>query len=70
MSTIIDVLLTVNKGFEFRQNLSRRKFGIAIFYVERNRMDYYRLLIADMIEAIERSRPGTVIHVGRWHTAM
>lgn len=38
-------------------------FGIIIVHVEKNRIGYYRPLFDALLAAVERVRPGEVIHV-------
>ena len=61
---VIDVLVTIDKGFEFQQNLAKLKFGIAIVHVHRNTMNCYRPLFAELVYAVQRVKPGEVVHVG------
>jgi len=50
--------------FEHEHNLKKLALGIVIVHVERNRMEYYRALFADLAEAVEHIKPGEVVHVG------
>jgi hypothetical protein len=59
-----DVLVTIDRGFEFQHNISKLTFGIVIVHVRRNRMEYYRPLFPELSAAIAAIRPGQVIHVG------
>jgi hypothetical protein len=58
-----DVLATIDRGFEFEHNLRNLTFGIVIVHVHRNRIEYYRPLFPALVDAVERIRPGEVIHV-------
>jgi predicted nuclease of predicted toxin-antitoxin system len=58
-----EVLVTIDKGFEHEHNLKKLSFGIVIVHVLRNRMEYYRPLFQSLVEAVERVKPGQVIHV-------
>lgn len=60
-----DVLVTIDRGFEHEQNLKKLSFGIVIVHVSRNRMEYYRPLFSELLDAVERIKPGEVIHVPR-----
>lgn len=58
-----DVLVTIDKGFEHEHNLKKLRFGIVIVHVRKNRMEYYRPLVPALLAAIERVKPGQVVHV-------
>ena len=58
-----DVLVTIDKGFEFETNLKNLTFGIVIVHVKRNRIEYYRPIFPALVEAVERVKAGGVIHV-------
>jgi hypothetical protein len=58
-----DVLVTIDKGFEHEHNLKKLNFGIVIVHVARNRMEFYRPLFRELLDAVERVKPGQVIHV-------
>jgi predicted nuclease of predicted toxin-antitoxin system len=60
-----DVLVTIDRGFEFQHNLGSLSFGIVIIHARRNRMEYYRPLFPELSAAVIAVRPGRVIHVGR-----
>jgi len=58
-----DILLTLDRGFEFQHNLSKLTFGIVIMHPERNRREDYERLASAMRRAVETLRPGSVLHV-------
>jgi len=58
-----DVLVTIDKGFEHEHNLKKLTFGIVIVHVPKNRIESYRPLFQALASAVERVRPGEVIHV-------
>ena len=58
-----DVFVTIDKGFEFQHNLANLPVGIVIVEVRRNKLEHYRVLEKDLLAGVERSRPGTVVHV-------
>jgi len=60
-----DVLVTIDRGFEHEQNLKKLSFGIVILHVPKNRMEHYRPLFPELLQAVERIKPGEVIHVPR-----
>ncbi len=61
---LFDVLVTIDRGFEFEHNLKKLTFGIVIVHVARNRVSYYRPLYPAILATVERVQPGEVIHVG------
>lgn len=58
-----DALVTIDKGFEFEHNLKKLTFGIVIFHVARNKVEFYRPLYAQMQTALAQLQPGQVLHV-------
>jgi hypothetical protein len=53
---IFDVLITIDRGFEFEHNLEKITFGIVIVHVPRNRIDYDRPIFAELLAAAESVR--------------
>ena len=58
-----DVLVTIDKGFEHEHNLKKLSFGIVIVHVPKDRMECYRPLFQELLDATEHVKPGHVIHV-------
>jgi hypothetical protein len=58
-----DVLLTIDKGLEFQQNLAKLQIGIIVAHVPKNQLVHYQAIQAELLAAIEKSRPGEVIRV-------
>lgn len=58
-----DVLLTLDRGFEFQHNLSKLTFGIVIVHPARNRREDYEPLAGALRRAIETVQPGRLLHV-------
>jgi len=58
-----DVLVTIDRGFEYQHNLKKLSVGIVIVHVARNKVESYRALAAQIQEAVGRARPGEVVHV-------
>lgn len=50
-----DVLLTLDRGFEFQHNLKKLTFGIVILHPTRNRREDYTPMAADLRNAVEPS---------------
>jgi hypothetical protein len=60
-----DALVTIDGGFEHEHNLKDLSFGIVIVHVVRNKAAHYQDLAAELLAAVDRVKPGEVIHVGR-----
>lgn len=58
-----DVLVTIDQGFEFEHNLKKLPMGIVIVHVARNKVEFYRALAPQLLEAIVRVQPGEVVHI-------
>jgi len=58
-----DVLLTIDAGLEFQQNLSKLRLGVVVAHVPKNQLPYYRVIQKEMLAAIDKARPGGIIHV-------
>lgn len=58
-----DVLVTIDRGFEYQHNLRRLRFGIVVVHVAKNKVEYYQPLYPQLKEAVSRVRPGEVVHV-------
>jgi len=59
-----DVLLTVDRGFEYEQNLAGRKIAILIVSAESNRLRDLLPLVPDILVALESLQPGQVLGIG------
>lgn len=58
-----DVLVTIDRGFEYEHNLKKLTFGIVIVHVSRNRMEDYRPLFPALQNALAQAKAGEVVHV-------
>ena len=58
-----DVLLTIDRGIEFEHNLKALRLGVIVLHVEKNKVEFYRPLAAQILSAIERIAAGEVAHV-------
>lgn len=58
-----DVLVTIDGGIEHQQNLAKVQIGVVVVHVPKNQLAHYRVLQAELLSAVERVRPGQVIHV-------
>ena len=58
-----DVLVTIDGGIEFQQNLSKFQIGVVIAHVPKNQIAHYRVIQKELLAAIEKATHGQVIHV-------
>jgi len=58
-----DVLLTLDRGFEFQHNLRKLTFGIVIVHPTRNRREDYEPMAEALRQAVQVVQPGQVLHV-------
>jgi predicted nuclease of predicted toxin-antitoxin system len=58
-----DVVVTIDQGMEHEHNLKKLSFGLVIVHVPKNKAEFYRPLRLELRDAVERARPGEVIHV-------
>lgn len=59
-----DVLLTVDRGFEYEQNLSRRQIAILILSTKSIRLEDLLPHVPNALVAIQSIQPGQVVRVG------
>ena len=58
-----DVLVTIDGGLEYQQNLARFQIGVVVVHVPKNQLVHYRAIQKELLTAIEKIRPGQAIHV-------
>jgi predicted nuclease of predicted toxin-antitoxin system len=58
-----DVLVTIDANLEFQQNLSKLQIALIVLHVPKNQIAHYRAIRKELLAAIEKVRPGVVIHV-------
>jgi predicted nuclease of predicted toxin-antitoxin system len=63
-AAMFDVLLTVDQGFEYEQNIIGRKIAIVIFRARSNRLKDLLPHVPHALAALESIMPGQVIRVG------
>ena len=61
---LFEVLLTVDQGLQYQQNLSGFRIGVVIMVAPSNDIDDLRPLVPGVVEALEHIQPGQVIRVG------
>jgi predicted nuclease of predicted toxin-antitoxin system len=59
-----DVLLTVDQGISYEQNLKSRKIAIVVFRAKSNRLRDLVPLIAPALVRLESIKAGETVHVG------
>jgi Domain of unknown function (DUF5615) len=59
-----DALITMDRGFEFQQNLSTLVFGILLIRAPSNRMAHLKPLVASILEALPAVKPGQLHRLG------
>jgi predicted nuclease of predicted toxin-antitoxin system len=64
-----DVLVTIDRGLEFQQNLKKLRLGVIVVMVPKNQLIYYESLAAELRAAVEKARPGQVVHIMGERTA-
>lgn len=58
-----EVFVTLDRGFEFQQNLSKLDFGIVIVRAINNQMASYERMFGDLQAALAAVKPGCTVHV-------
>jgi|SRR5580704_2689160 hypothetical protein len=59
-----DILLTVDRGFEYQQNIGRRKIAVIIFCGKSVLLEDLVLLMPDCLARLNSIRPGEVVRIG------
>ena len=59
-----DVVLTVDRGFEYQQNLDRRKIAIIIFCGKSVLLEDLLPLVPDCLDSIKSIQAGQVVRIG------
>lgn len=59
-----DVLVTMDRGIEFQQQIGALLFGIVVIRARSNRMQDLRPLVPSIIAAIDAIKPGLIRRVG------
>jgi predicted nuclease of predicted toxin-antitoxin system len=58
-----DVLLTIDRGIEFQQNIAKFRLGVVVIHVPKNQIGHYVAIQQEILLAVEDIRPGEVRHV-------
>jgi len=64
MQNEYDVLITMDRGIEFQQNLSTLAFGILLVRAPSNRMAHLQPLVSSILEALSAVKPGQLHRIG------
>jgi hypothetical protein len=59
-----DVVLTVDRGFEFQQNLGQRKIAVIIFCRKSVLLEDLVPLVPDCLDSIKSIQAGQVVRIG------
>jgi hypothetical protein len=59
-----DVVLTVDRGFEYQQNLNRRKIAVIIFCGKSVLLEDLLPLMPDCLDSIKSIQAGQVVRIG------
>ena len=58
-----DVFVTADRNLGYQQTLAGRAFGVLVIFPRRLKIEYIIPLVPALRAAVERVRPGEVIHV-------
>jgi hypothetical protein len=64
MSGHYDVLITMDRGIEFQQQISNLPLGVVVVRAQSNRMQHLSPLVPAILNAIAVTKPGRVRRVG------
>lgn len=59
-----DILLTVDRGIQYQQNLLGSRIGVVAMAASSNDLDALRPLVPQVLQAIPGIRPGQFLRVG------
>ena len=59
-----DVVLTVDRGFEYQQNLGQRKIAVIIFCGKSVLLEDLLPLVPDCLARIKSIQPGQIVRIG------
>ena len=58
-----DVLVTLDKGIQYQQNLTEGSMAVLILRVESNRLEDVAIHAPACLKALESIQPGLVVHI-------
>ena len=59
-----DALVTMDRGIEFQQNLTRVPFGVLLVRAPSNRMAHLQPLVPAILDALPALKPGELHRIG------
>ncbi len=62
-----DVFITVDRNLYFQQNPSKFQIAVLILHARTNRLMDLRLLVPEILSALERIKPGEIVNLGLVH---
>jgi hypothetical protein len=60
-----DVLVTIDQGLEYQQNLASRNIAVLVFDARSNQIEDLGPAVPSALSALEIIRPGRVVRVGK-----
>jgi hypothetical protein len=63
-SEAFDVFVTVDRNLAFQQNLKARSCAVIVLVSRSNRLADLETLMPQLLESIERARPGSLLTIG------
>jgi hypothetical protein len=60
---LFDVLIAIDRGLEYQQNLKRFKLGVIVVAVPKNQLIHYLAVIAELRAAVQEIQPGQALHI-------
>ena len=58
-----DVLVTMDKGFEYQQNISEYAIGVIIIFAKSNKLQDIQPAMLEVNQVLRDVQPGQVVHV-------
>ena len=59
-----EVLLTIDRGMEYQQNLQGREIAIVLVNAKSNRLSDMLPLVHEILQVLASVRPGQLVHIG------
>jgi hypothetical protein len=59
-----NVLITADRNLEYQQNIARLGLGVVVLMVPKTDREEVLLLAPEILQALDRIKPGRVLHVG------
>jgi hypothetical protein len=60
-----EVFVTADRNLEFQQNLSQARLGIVVLVAPSNALEDLLPLVPELLAAIPKSRPGSLMRISR-----